>query len=62
MDLTEFFSGREEDRRGRTDGKVRSEVIRSPFYDFDLMDGQYGVVLVLVRGETLIPSKTAPFW
>jgi hypothetical protein len=51
MDLTEFFSGREEDRRGRTDGYVRSEVIRSPFCDFGLMDGQNGAVLVLVRGK-----------
>jgi hypothetical protein len=38
---------------------VQSEVIRSPLCDFGLKVGRYGVVLV--RGETLILSKTVPF-
>jgi hypothetical protein len=65
MDYRNFFfreRGVPTGEDGRPSKVVRSEVIRSPFCDFGLMDGQYSVVLVLVRGETLNPSKTAPFW
>jgi hypothetical protein len=45
---------------GRLGKLVQSEVISNSFCDLGLMPRRYGVVLV--RGETLILSKTAPFW
>jgi hypothetical protein len=54
MDSRNFFfreRGGPTGEDGRPGKVVRSEVIRSPFCDFGLMDGQYGVVLVLVRGK-----------
>jgi hypothetical protein len=62
MDSRNFFfreRGGPTGEDGRPGKVVQSEVIRSPFCDFGLKAGQYGVVLV--RGETLIPSRTAPF-
>jgi hypothetical protein len=65
MDCRNFFQGeRRTEGGGRTARQtcklVRSEVISNSFCDFGLTPGRYGVVLV--RGETLILSKTAPFW
>jgi hypothetical protein len=62
MDSRNFFfreRGGPMGEDGRPGKVVQSEVIRSPFCDFGLKAGRYGVVLV--RGETLILSKTAPF-
>jgi hypothetical protein len=54
MDSRNFFfreRGGPTGEDGRLGEVVRSEVIRSPFCDFGLMDGQNGAVLVLVRGK-----------
>jgi hypothetical protein len=62
MDSRNFFfreRGGPTGEDGRPGKVVQSEVIRSPFCDFGLKAGRYDVVLV--RGETLILSKMAPF-